>query len=194
MAIQNHSTATPPHGRYYAPANGSRLYSGGNQAAVATAFAAGLPTTYTGGLVLYNPLASTVQLAINEVKIAFILALTNVSLIGLGVGQSATALAGTLTAVPSQPQNVGSSIVAQGLLYSSASITLPVAPYLARALAVLDTGATSGGPTGAFTSYDIAGGIMLQPGAYCCFTSSAAGTAASFLGGFVWEETAIGSQ
>lgn len=189
VAIQN----TPPNpslGQYASAANGSSgtLFQGGNQAVVATALSAGLPTTYTGGLVLANPPTSSVNLRIQQVKAFFIIAQTNVSVIGLGVGFSSTPLAGTLTAVASLPGNAGSSSVAQGLLYSSASITLPVAPYLARILGIAETGAVTTGVTNTGMSSDLQGSIILPPGGYAVFTSSAAGTASSFLGSFIWVE------
>ena len=180
------------HGRYYQPTFLGRAFRGGNQAAVATALTAGLPTTYTGGLVLYNPASSGVNLAINQASYAFVVAQTNASMIGLGVGYSASALAGTLTAVASEAGFVNSSpATAQGLLYSSASITLPVAPYLACQLGVVDTGALTTGPNGAAVTVDLGGSIILGPGAYACFLSSAAGTASSFLGAFAWEENPL---
>ena len=156
---------------------------------VATALSAGLPTTYTGGLVLVNPPTSTTNLRIQTAKAIFIIAQTNVSVIGLGIGFSATPLAGTLTAVASLPGNNGATpAVAQGLLYSSASITLPAAPYLARVIGIAETGAVTTGVTNNGLSIDLQGSIILPPGGYAVFTSSAAGTASSFLGSFVWVE------
>lgn len=195
MAIQN-----PPgylnvalHGKYYQPTFSGRQFSGGNQAVVATALPAGLTASYTGGLVLYNPLASTANLAINNAAFAFILAQTNASVIGLGVGYSGTvAPTGTLTQITPQPGNPGSSATPQGLLYSSAAITLPVVPTLVRLLGVVDTGALTVGTLGASVNNDIGGAIILPPGGYVCFTSTAAGTASSFLGSFTWEEIAAG--
>lgn len=162
---------------------------GGNQAVVATALAAGLPTTYTGGLVLANPTTSTVSLRIQKARCAFILAQTNASLIGIGVGYSASALSGTLTAVPSIPGTGGASpAVAQGLLYSSASVTLPAAPYLAKIIGAIDTGALTTEVNSPILEADIQGAIILPPGGYAVFTSSAAGTASSFFGSFTWVE------
>jgi len=184
------------HGKYFQPAASLRAYRGGNQAAVATAMSAGLPTTYTGGLILYNPLASTSVLAINRVSFLFIVAQTNVSAIGLGLGYSGSvAPTGTLTVVASRSSNVGSSApTAQGVLYSSASVTLPVAPYLGRLLGTVDTLTPALGVGSGTGTFDIAGGIILQPGAFCCFTSTAAGTASSFLGEFAWEEVLLGAS
>lgn len=190
MAQQNGYAPNLSLGQYANAAGGisGQLFQGGNQAVVATAFTAGVPTTYTGGLVLANPPTSTVNVRIQQVKAAFIVAQTNAAVIGLGIGYSTTALSGTLTAVPSLPGNPASTAVAQGLLYSSASITLPAAPYLARIVGALDTGAITTGVSNSGIALDIQGSIILPPGGYAVFLSSAAGTASSFIGSFVWVE------
>lgn len=179
---------SPSLGEYFSAAQAGYMFHGGNQAVVATALAAGLPTTYTGGLVLYNPTTSTNALLLQRATAAFVVAQTNAAVIGIGVGYSGTAISGTLTAVASQGANSQTAVVAQGLLYSSASITLPSAPYLARILGTVDTGALTT-DVGSFTlTQDIQGGIWIPPGGYAVFTSSAAGTASSFFGSFVWVE------
>ena len=175
-------------GLYYPTAIQGNMYSGGNQAVVATALAAGLPTAHTGGLVLANPAASGVNLVLQRASAAFIVAQTNAAAIGLGVGFSATALAGTLTAVASKNVNPGSSNTASGLLYSSAAITLPVAPYLARLIGSVDTGALTTEVNGSALALDLQGSVILPPGGFACFVSSAAGTASSFFGAFIWVE------
>jgi hypothetical protein len=190
VASQNPYAPNLSLGQYANAGNGisGQLFQGGNQAVVATALSAGLPTTYTGGLVLANPPTSTVNVRLQKATAIFIIAQTNVSVIGLGIGFSATALTGTLTAVASLPGNPGSSAVAQGLLYSSASITLPAAPYLTRVIGLAETGAVTTGVATGGLSLDLQGSIILPPGGYAVFTSSAAGTASSFIGSFVWVE------
>jgi hypothetical protein len=165
-----------------------KLFRGGNQAPVPTAMTAGLPTTYTGGLVLYNPVASTASLSIREVAFGFVVAQTAAATVGLAVARSASALTGTLTVVPNQNALVGSSATSQGILYSSASITLPTAPVLVANLGTQYTGAITTVPFDGPNIVPIAGGIELAPGAYCVFTTTATGIASSFTGQFVWEE------
>lgn len=192
MAIQNPIggvNAVQGLGNDYQSSLLGRIFSGGHQAVSATAMTAGLPTTYTGGLVLANPITSTVNLVLNKVKVAFILAQTNAAVIGLGVGVSASALAGTLTAITPQSNNVNlTAATPQGLLYSSASITLPVAPYLARILGAVDTGALTVQTQAAPFEIDLQGGIYLPPGGFACILSSASGTASSLFANFVWSE------
>lgn len=184
----------PANGQYYPAAIGGTLFGGGNQAVVATALSAGLPTAYTGGLVLANPITSKVNLILQRAKATFIVAQTNAASIGLGVGYNATtALSGTLTAVAVQTANPASSATASGLLYSSASVTLPTAPVLALLLGAVDTGALTTGVNSAALEAVIDGGIILPPGGYAVFTSTAAGTASSFLGSFSWVELPAGA-
>jgi hypothetical protein len=114
-------------GEKYQPSNESRVFTGGNQAVVATALSAGVGTTYTGGLMLYNPLSSTVQVSISSVSACLLSSQTNVTALNVSLGSSAVAPTGTLTAVTSVCANVapGSTTLPQAKLYSSASITLP---------------------------------------------------------------------
>jgi hypothetical protein len=184
----------PANGSYYPAAIGGTLFSGANQAVVATALAAGLPTTYTGGLVLANTITSAVNLIIQRVTAAFTVVQSNAAVIGLGVGYNATTnLSGTLTAVAVQNANPASAATPSGLLYSSASITLPTAPLLARVIGSVDTGAVTTEVNSAQMTLDIGGSIILPPGGYAVFTSSAAGTASSFLGSFEWVELPAGA-
>lgn len=185
-------TVNEQHGILWSAARRGILYRGGNQAVVATAMTAGLPTTYTGGLMLYNPLTSGTSLSIREVAFSFIVAQTAATVIGLAVARSATAPTGTLTVVPNANALVGSSATSKGILYSSASITLPTAPVLVANLGVQYTGAITTIPVDGPNIVTIAGGIELQPGAYCVFTTSATGIANSFFGSFTWEEITPG--
>lgn len=176
------------HGVLWQAARRGALYRGGNQAVVATAMTAGLPTTYTGGLILYNPVASTKNLSIREVSFGLIVAQAAAGVIGLGVNRSASALTGTLTTITAQNALVGSSATPQGVLYSSPSVTLPTAPVLVTLLGTGYTGAITTIPLDGPNIASVGGGIQLTPGAYCVFTCSAAVTANSFFGSFTWEE------
>lgn len=195
MAIQNPIAgvnAVSGLGNDYQSAVLQRIFSGGNQAVVATALSAGVPTTYTGGLVLANPTNSTVNLVLNKVAAAFVVAQSSAAVIGLGLGISASALSGTLTAVPSISNNLSlTPPTPQGLLYSSASITLPTAPVLSRIIGAVDTGALTVDTVKAPLILDVQGGVILPPGGFACILSSAAGTASSFFGSFAWSEVAV---
>jgi hypothetical protein len=180
----------PGYGTAFNAANSGALFIGGNQAVVATALTAGVPTAYTGGLILYNPLGNTGNnLVILRAQVAFILAQTNPAVISLGVGYSASPLTGTLTAVPAVNGNAGSPATPTGLLYSSASVTLPAAPVRAGIIGAVNTGAETVGLASPNLALDVNGSIILQPGGYACILSSAAGTASSMLATFTWVET-----
>jgi hypothetical protein len=174
----------------YAARRGS-LFRGGNQAVVATALQTGLTTASTGGLILYNPLTSKVNLSILEAAFGFIVAQTAAGVIGLAVGYNATtAPTGTLTAITPVNALAGSSVAPVGKLYSSATITLPTAPVLAKILTTVETGAITVAPNDGPATSNIGGGIELTPGSYCLFVSSGASVASSFFGSFAWEECA----
>jgi hypothetical protein len=185
---------TPSNGQYYPGAIQGNLYRGGNQAPVATALPAGVPTAYTGGLVLSNPLTSAVNLVLQSADAAFVVAQTNAAVISVGASYSpVTAISGTLTVVPVQPAVVGTTSEAQGVLYSSASITLPAAPKVAIIVGAVDTGALTTAPNAGKLSASIQGGMVIPPGGQAVILSSAAGTASSFMGSFTWSELPAGA-
>lgn len=179
------------HGRYYEQAYRKSSFGGSTGGVVATALAAGLVTAMTGGLVLANPVGNSFNLVLQKVGISFVLAQTNASTIGIMVGQSSTALSGTLTSMTPRCKNIGSNAAPTGLLYSSASITLPVAPTLDTILGTVDTGALTVSTSGVSGTTDLEGSIILPPGAFAAIYSSAAGTASSLIAAFGWEEVPI---
>jgi len=179
------------HGRYYEQTYRLASFAGGTAGVVATALSTGLATTYTGGLVLYNPYGNSYNLVLQKVGVSFVLAQTNASAIGIMTGQSSTALSGTLTAMNMQSSLVGSGANPTGILYSSASITLPVAPILRNIIGTVDTGALTVGVSGIPGTTDFEGSIILAPGAFACIYSSAAGTASSLIATMQWEEVPL---
>ena len=179
-------------GPQYAAAYRGNTFIGANQAVVATALAAGLTATNTGGLVLNNPIGNTKNLVLRAVSVGVILAQTNAAVISIGTGYSSTvAIAGTLTAITPSNALVGPGGAASTAgLYSSASITLQATPVIARHICSVSTGALTV-QQGLQFYVDLQGGIVLQPGAYANIVSSAAGTASSLFFGFVWTELPI---
>ena len=179
------------HGRYYEGAYRGGRFSGAMQATIATALATGLTASYTGGLVLYNPNGSGINAVLEKVG-AFtgIVAQTAAGILGLGIGQSTTALGGTLTSVNPKSRRLGSGITPVCGLVSSASITLPVAPTLDTVLAGVNTGAITV-DTMVPAQFDLEGGIVLPPGAFCCFVASGGLLASSYLFSMQWEEVPV---
>jgi hypothetical protein len=179
------------HAKYYEGSYKGVRFGGGMQAVIATALSTAGATTYTGGLVLANPNGSNVNAILERVGVGFIIAQTNAAVIGIGVGMSTTALSGTLTSVAPRAKKIGSGYNPVCGLYSSASITLPIAPTLDTILMAVDTGALTVGAGGAGGMFDLDGGIVLPPGAFAMLWSSAAGTASSMMASMQWEEVPV---
>jgi hypothetical protein len=173
------------HARYYEPTSRGQMFSGSITGQVTTV---GLATTYTG-LCLSNPVGSNVNLVINKVGFAFIVAFAAGSTIGLMTGYNASTNVTHTTPVTPRNQKFTGAGGGVGLLDSSA--TLPTAPTLNIVLA--------GGLTGAITTttmtpvgvVDLEGSIVLPPGGYCAFYTSTASGAAGGAFSFQWEEVAI---
>jgi hypothetical protein len=170
------------HGRYYEPTSRNTMFSGSVTGRDTTV---GLATAYTG-LVLSNPIGSSVNLVINKVGYAFSVAFPATSVIGLMTGISAADITHTTPVTP-KSQKIGSP-AGVGKLDSSATITTPT---LNTVLSVGDTGAITTSPTGCSGLVDMEGSIVLPPGAFCAFyTSTVAGASAANYS-IQWEEVTI---
>ena len=173
------------HGDYYEAAARKTMFSGSNLAGVTTS--AGFATTYTG-YCLSNPIGSNVNLVVDKVKYAPLVAQTSALILGLMTGYSAsTAVVHTTPLVPlsnfvGQPAGVG--------LIDSAA-TLPIAPTRLILLDSLLTGAITVAPTGGANIIDMQGSIVVPPGGFVAFYTSAASVASSLAFGMTWEEVSI---
>ena len=179
------------HGRYYESTYRGGRYAGAMQAVIATALQTGLTASLTGGLVLYNPNGSGVNAVLEKVGYATnIIAQSSAGIVGIGVGQSTTAMGGTLTSVNPKSRKLGSGLTPVCGLVSSATITAPVAPTLDTILTGVDTGAiTVGFNNGG--NFDFEGGLLLPPGAFACFVASAGLVASSYMFSMQWEEVPV---
>lgn len=175
------------HGRRYEGSYRKSRFGGAMQAVIATATTAGFPTALTGAPVLYNPPGSGVNVVVESFGCAYVVASANALGFGLATGFSNTALSGTLTTLNPKSKFVGSGIVPVAGLCASATITLPVAATADIYLGQLGTGATSV-PAGLPAYYDIGGEIVLPPGAFCHYFTTAVLAASSLLASFSWEE------
>lgn len=184
----------PGDGQYYPISIRGDLFNGGNQAVVTTALSAGLGLTVTGGLTLVNPLNSPMNLVIQSASATFVSAPAAAGAIGVAVGYSAvTAVSGTLTTVSNQNANPASTNTSSGHLYSSPSVVLPAAPVLVKLLGATGTAAETTAPVVPKVEANIQGSIIVPPGGYATFVSSAAGPASSFMGNFSWVELPAGA-
>jgi len=160
------------------------------QAVIATATIGGFATTITGVPLLYNPPGSAVNVVIETVQIAFVVASANALAYGIATGFSNTAVSGTLTSLTPKSKFIGSGVTPVAGLAASASITLPVAATGDMILGSLSTAAVSV-PNATPGLFDIGGAIILPPGGYCHFYTSAILAASSLLAGFSWEEVPV---
>lgn len=170
------------HGRYYESAFRRAIFSGSIVGQVTTV---GLATTYTG-LCLSNPIGSPVNLSINKVGYAFIVAFPAGAVIGLMTGYNAATNVTHTTPVIPRSQFFNSAGGCVGLLDSAA--TLPTAPTLNQILASGLTGAITTAPSIPGGLVEIDGSIILPPGAYCAFYTSTVSGAAAGAFSFQWEE------
>jgi hypothetical protein len=177
--------ASELHGPYYEGTYRKTRFGGANQAAVTTT--AAFTTTYTG-LILANPSNSPVNLVLEKVGFASILAQTSPLAVGLMTGQSTTALSGSLTSVAPKSKFVGSGVPPVGQLYSA--VTLPVAPTLDTVLGVIDTGAVTVATSGQGL-FDLQGSIVIPPGGFVALYTNVASVAASLFASMQWEEVPV---
>jgi len=169
-------------GRYAENTRRGLRMHGANQAAVTTS--AGLSTTYTG-LVLANPPGSTVNLEIDKVGFAILVAFAAASAIGIMCGYSAAALS-AVTADGQYSALVGTGSQGQGVIYKAA--TLPVAPTVRKVMASGLTGAITTAVEIPGDMIDLEGSIILPPGGFAAFYTSTASGASGFLGSIEWTE------
>jgi len=178
------------HGRYYEGAYRGARFGGAMQAVLATATIAGLSTSITGASVLANPNGSSVNLVIEKFGVGFVVAPAAPLVFGLATGQSTTALSGTLTSLAPKSKKLGSGFQPQGQLYCSAAITLPVAPTVDVVLGQLDQGAVTVSNTNSGI-FDLEGSIILPPGGFAVFWTSAVLAASAHIASWQWEEVPV---
>jgi len=172
------------HGNYYEPCVRKTMFSGSNIAAVTTSV--GFATAYTG-FCLSNPIGSTVNLVVDKIKYAPVVAQTAALIFGLQTGFHAAT-----NVVHTTPLVALSNFVGQpaGVGLIDASATLPIAP---TRLILLDTLLTA--PITAQTIggnvLDMQGSLIIPPGGFAAFYTSAASVAASLVFGMTWEEVSI---
>lgn len=174
-------------GNYEMTFRGQR-FGGAMQAVLATATIAGLSTSITGTSVLSNPVGSGVNAVIDRFGVGFVLAPAAPLVYGLATGFSLAALSGTLTSLVPKSKLLGNTATPKCNLYASAAITLPVAPTVDTVLGQLDTGAITT-VTGVSGYYDLDGSIILAPGGFAVFWTSAVLLASAHIASWEWEET-----
>lgn len=170
------------HGRYYESTYRKQMYSGSIIGVISTV---GTATTYTG-LVLSNPVASSVNLAVNKCGYASLVQWPASAALGLMTGFSSTAMINT-SSVTTRCQFFNGSNSGQGLLGSNS--TLPVTPTVNQLFATgMGAGPITTLPYVPQTFVDLEGSLILPPGAFCAFYTSTVSNTAAQSYSFCWEE------
>jgi hypothetical protein len=172
------------HGRYYESCYRRNIYNAAIAAQVTTV---GLATTHTG-LVLSNPIGSSVNLVLLKFGWGYTVVFAAVAGLGLSVGYHASTAVTHTTPVTPRSSFVGTGATGIGLVDSSS--TLPAAPTLHTIVGAGLTGAVTTTPM-TVGVIDLEGSIILPPGAYVCTYTSAVCAAASGYFSFSWEEVPI---
>lgn len=168
------------HGKYYEAASRGKLFFAANQAACTWTIA--LAAAYTG-LLISNPLRSTVNLAIARVGFALSVAPAGIASIGLIGGYDAvTEVTHTTAIVPHNTILLGG----RGVANADGAATMPTAPVWVEAIMGGMTAAALAG--GVPIVVDVDGAIVVPPGGY--FGIGALTVAIGF-GSIIWEEVPI---
>lgn len=167
------------HGKYYEQTYRRGMFVIANQAVVTTS--AALTTTWTG-LLIGNPTTSTVNLVLQSFCCAQV-AVGAAAAVGLMTGTGATVTA-SLT-----PRNRYVGGAAASAL-SNAGQTLPGTPVLEQVFGSVGSLATTGYALQNGLYIDLAGSMILPPGAFVA-TYTTVATTSSLIFGFCWEEVPI---
>jgi hypothetical protein len=170
------------HGRYYEAAYRRTMFSASSTAAGTTV--AGNATGITGSVVVSNPINSPVNVAINKI-FAGLAAAGAAGFLALSTGfNSGTNVTHT---TPLTVRNNYFGVGAAGYAFADAAATLPTAPTYYHMLGGIGTLAATGFGLQQNFYVDLEGSLILPPGGYALFTTSAIQTTA-FIGSIQWEE------
>lgn len=172
------------HGRYYEQTYRGKIFTAATQALVTTTV--GLATTYTG-LVICNPITSTVNLELITASLMqSVIQSTQIEAFAIATGSNSTTNVTHTTPVAVRSSLIGSGL--SGIGVADVSATLPTAPFYD--MFVTNTGTATANSTGVQV-LDIAGQIILAPGAYALFVTPAQASVAGMWFGFKWAEVPI---
>lgn len=173
------------HGRYYEQTYRSKVFSAGNQAAVATV---ALGTLANTGLTLSNPIGSTVNLVLLKCSYVNSVAVSSAGYLALETGFNSGTNVTHTTPATVFSNLIGTGSSGTGLVDTSA--THPTAAVHRLGLAQCGTVATTGYGVTTPNIIDLEGSIILPPGAYISYYTFATNTAAWFFT-FTWEEVPV---
>lgn len=174
------------HADYYEATYRRSMFGAANPTGqTLTAFTSGT-TTVAVGILLSNPVNTTVNLVINKVGFSVVVAPASAMPMFLGVGyNSGTNVTHT---TPITPRNLYTGVGATGVGLVDASFTMPTAPNFTHVLGnVAATTVASQTPV----MVDLDGSVILPPGAYAGIFSTVAAGASGFFGSISWEEVPL---
>lgn len=171
--------------RYTEAAYNGKIFSAGNQAAVASV---ALGTLANTGLTLSNPIGSQVNLVLMKVSYANSVILSAAGYLALETGYNASTNVTHTTPATTYNHLIGTGPASVGLV--DTSCTLPTAPVHRMALAQCGTVATTGYGVTTPNVVDLEGSIILPPGGYISFYTFATNTAAWFFT-YTWMELPV---
>lgn len=173
------------HGNAYEATYRRTTFSAANTAAVASVAIAA--TTYTG-LAVSNPIGSPVNLVITKCGWAASAAISAADVLVLETGYNSSTNVTHTTPITVANNFIGVGAAGTGL--ADAAATFPTAPASRVILTSGGTLATTGYSVGTNGFIDLQGSIILPPGAYIAFATSAANTAAWWFS-IQWEEVPV---
>ena len=173
------------HAQLYAGTYAGLSGFGANQSgAVASLFSA-TPGAVTG-LILSNPAGSTVNLSVQKVTGALVVATTAITGFALVTGYSSAGITTIGTSLTASNVIGVSATAFQGI--AAAGATLVGTPTVRAVLADAITTTVAG----TFFASSIDGEVVIPPGGYACInTLLTAGPSAGFYGSISWEEVAL---
>lgn len=168
------------HGRYYEQAYRGNMYSASIQAVSTTTV--GLATTYTG-LVISNPIASTVNLVLNKASVMqSVIQSVQPEAYAIAFGINTTTDVTHTTPLTIRNNFIGSSTASAAR--ADISATLPTAPFYHTF--VQNTGTATANGTGSVIDFE--GSVILPPGGYGLWVTPAQASVAGLWFSFQWEE------
>ena len=180
------------HGDFYEQTYRGNIFLGASNTS-STLTNGYLSTTYSG-LCLYNPIASLVNLVLLKVGYSYIQIPTNAFTIGLMCGNGTNS--DIYFKYPQKTFNGfigGANLnVATGLMgQANFIITLNSTPVVTHIFSSVTTGSASNAIGYGNQIVDLDGAIILSPGSYVAFYSSADNPIPAFQGSFCWEEVPL---
>jgi hypothetical protein len=168
------------HGQKFINTNSGATFSGANQ--TGATLSAALATTYTG-LVLSNPAANTVNLAVGRIAGGIGVAPAAALALGLIVGYAAAGITVHTTPLAPLNQKLNGALPTAKL---DAAATLVGTPAWSQWIAI-NTAVTAGYSF----SLDMQGGLIIPPGGYVAIGGNVAGPTLGLFASIEWEEVTI---